>query len=92
MLLVIDVGNTNTVLGMYRESQLARSWRITTDKSRTVDEYAMLIHELFHLAGIHFTDVKDVIISSVVPPMINTAIPTNGSNMPFRSAGNPHVR
>jgi len=72
MLLVIDVGNTNTVLGMYQESRLVRSWRITTDKSRTVDEYAMLIHELFQLSNIHFTDVKDVIISSVVPPMINT--------------------
>lgn len=72
MLLVIDVGNTNTVLGMYRDSHLVRSWRITTDKSRTVDEYAMLIHELFQLSDIHFTDVQDVIISSVVPPMVNT--------------------
>ncbi|WP_027714581.1 type III pantothenate kinase [Desulfuromonas sp. TF] len=72
MLLVIDVGNTNTVLGMYREDQLVRSWRINTDKSRTMDEYAMLVHELFQLSEFHFTDVKDVIISSVVPPMVNT--------------------
>ena len=60
MLLVIDVGNTNTVLGMYREEQLVRSWRVTTDKSRTVDEYAMLIHELFRLSDIHFTDIRVV--------------------------------
>jgi len=72
MLLVIDVGNTNTVLGMYREEQLVRSWRVTTDKSRTVDEYAMLIHELFRLSDIHFTDIRDVIISCVVPPMLGT--------------------
>lgn len=72
MLLVIDVGNTNTVLGLYRGNELLRSWRLTTDKSRTVDEYAMLIHEMFRLAGHHFTDIGDVIISSVVPPMLGT--------------------
>lgn len=72
MLLVIDVGNSNTVLGMYQGEALVRSWRVTTDKSRTVDEYAMIIHELFNLSGIHFTDIKDVIVSCVVPPMLNT--------------------
>lgn len=72
MLLVIDVGNTNIVLGMYQEDRLVRDWRVTTDKSRTVDEYAMLIHELFRLSDIHFTDIRDVIISCVVPPMLNT--------------------
>jgi type III pantothenate kinase len=72
MLLVIDVGNSNTVLGMYRGTQLVRNWRVTTDKSRTVDEYAMVIHELFRLSDMHFTDIKGVIISCVVPPMLNT--------------------
>jgi type III pantothenate kinase len=72
MLLVIDVGNTNTVLGIYRESQLLRNWRVTTDKSRTVDEYGIVIHELFRLSDIHFTDIRDVIISCVVPPMLAT--------------------
>lgn len=72
MLLVLDVGNTNIVLGMFKDRHLVRSWRITTDKSRTVDEYAMLIHELFSLSNIHFSDIKDVIISCVVPPMLNT--------------------
>lgn len=72
MLLVIDVGNTNTVLGLYRGEELLRSWRITTDKSRTVDEYAILIHELFRLSELHFTDIRDVIISCVVPPMLGT--------------------
>jgi type III pantothenate kinase len=72
MLLVIDVGNTNTVLGMYRDNELVRNWRVTTDKARTVDEYAMLVHELFRLSDIHFTDIEDVIVSCVVPPMLNT--------------------
>jgi len=72
MLLVIDVGNTNTVLGLYRGDELVRDWRLTTSKSRTVDEYAMIIHELFGLSQLHFTDISDVIISCVVPPMMNT--------------------
>jgi type III pantothenate kinase len=72
MLLVIDVGNTNTVLGIYQGQQLLHDWRLTTDKSRTVDEYAMLSHELFGLSGLHFTDIDDVIISCVVPPMLTT--------------------
>jgi len=71
MLLVIDVGNTNSVLGLYRGDILLHNWRITTDKSRTVDEYAILIHDLFRLRDIHFTDIKDVIISCVVPPMLS---------------------
>ena len=68
MLLVIDVGNTNTVLGLYRGEELVQNWRITTDKTRTVDEYAMLIHELLRLGDIPMSAIEDVIISSVVPP------------------------
>jgi type III pantothenate kinase len=72
MLLVIDVGNTNTVLGLYQDKELVRSWRLTTDKARTADEWAMVIHELFSLSGLHFPDVRSVIISCVVPPLLNT--------------------
>lgn len=72
MLLVIDVGNTNTVLGMYEGTHLRRCWRITTDKARTVDEYAMLIHDLFQLSGFALTDVHHVVISCVVPPLLAT--------------------
>ncbi len=68
MLLVIDVGNTNTVLGLYRGDELVQNWRITTLKTRTVDEYAMIIHELMRLGDIPMTAIDDVIISSVVPP------------------------
>lgn len=70
MLLVIDVGNTNTVLGLYRDKELVRSWRLHTDKARTGDEWAMIVHELFGLSGLHFTDVSDAIISCVVPPVL----------------------
>jgi len=72
MLLVIDVGNSNTVLGLYRHQELVRSWRLTTDKARTADEWAMVVHELFSLSNLHFTDIGAVIISCVVPPLLNT--------------------
>lgn len=69
MLLVIDIGNSNIVLGIYDGARLVKDWRISTEKSRTSDEYAILVHELFTLAGIGFSDIRDVIISSVVPPL-----------------------
>lgn len=72
MLLVIDIGNSNTVLGIYAGQTLKNNWRIGTDKDRTVDEYAMLISNLFQLSGLQFTDLDDVIVSSVVPPMLAT--------------------
>lgn len=72
MLLVIDVGNSNTVLGIYTGTELTHEWRVGTDKYRTVDEYAMLINDLFRLSGLTFADLSDVIVSSVVPPMLNT--------------------
>lgn len=72
MLLVIDVGNSNTVLGIYQGQELKQDWRVGTDKYRTVDEYAMLINDLFRLSGLSFSDLDDVIVSCVVPPMLNT--------------------
>ncbi len=72
MLLVIDIGNSNTVLGIYAGTTLRNDWRIGTDKDRTVDEYAMLINNLFQLSGLTFSDLDDVIVSSVVPPMLET--------------------
>lgn len=72
MLLVIDVGNSNTVLGIYQGNELKKDWRVGTDKNRTVDEYAMLINNLFNLSGLSFSDLDDVIVSCVVPPMLNT--------------------
>lgn len=69
MLLTIDVGNSNIVFGVYDGTRLIRSWRLVTDKSRTSDEYAVLLHGLFNQAGLAFSGIKASIISSVVPPL-----------------------
>lgn len=70
MLLVIDVGNTNTVLGIYDGDVLKHDWRVRTVPNHTVDEYGMLIHNLHITSGIQANDITDVIISCVVPPML----------------------
>lgn len=72
MLLALDVGNTNTVLGFFRGEQLVAHWRLTTARDQTVDEYGILTRELFTLAGIDPTSVSGLIISSVVPPLNST--------------------
>ncbi|MBA2504023.1 MAG: type III pantothenate kinase [Pyrinomonadaceae bacterium] len=69
MLLVLDVGNTNTSLGVYASGQLLRHWRLTTARARTVDEYGVHARNLFQLAGIDFQEITAVAISSVVPPL-----------------------
>lgn len=74
MLLVIDIGNSNTVLGLYADTTLVKNWRIATDKTRTVDEYAVLIERLFGMADLRFGEVDDVIIACVVPPLLNVFI------------------
>jgi len=67
MILVFDVGNSNIVLGLYKDKELIDCWRISTDKDKTSDEYSLTIHQLFHYSDIDIKKVKDVIISSVVP-------------------------
>src|SRR5580765_557577 len=69
MLLTIDVGNTNTVLGVFRGEELIAHWRLTTARLQTVDEYGVLTRNLFTLKGLEPREVRGVIISSVVPPM-----------------------
>jgi type III pantothenate kinase len=69
MLLTLDVGNTNTVLGLFRDAELVAHWRLTTARDQTVDEYGILTRELFTLAEIDPAAVGGVIISSVVPPL-----------------------
>jgi type III pantothenate kinase len=69
MLLTIDVGNTNTVLGVFREAELIANWRLTTARAQTVDEYGVLTRNLFSLAGLNKEMISGVIISSVVPPL-----------------------
>ncbi len=70
MLFVLDVGNTNTVLGVFDGDDLLHEWRIKTDRHKTEDEFGMLIHSLFNYKGITFSDIDGVVISSVVPPIM----------------------
>ncbi|MBN2282594.1 MAG: type III pantothenate kinase [Deltaproteobacteria bacterium] len=75
MLLVVDVGNTNTVVGLYDGEKLLNSWRVRTVADHTVDEYGMLILNLYRTGKIQTKSVSDIIISCVVPPMLNILEP-----------------
>ncbi|MFB0847397.1 type III pantothenate kinase [Paenibacillus oleatilyticus] len=70
MILVVDVGNTNIVLGIYEGKQLLHHWRLSTNRSATSDEYGMTMYNLFQHAGIGLDQVDGVILSSVVPPLM----------------------
>jgi len=69
MLLVLDVGNTNTTLGVYDGPTLTHSWRLTSERQRTVDEYGIMCRTLLELAGLDFSAIDAIAISSVVPPL-----------------------
>ncbi|WCK54644.1 type III pantothenate kinase [Aneurinibacillus sp. Ricciae_BoGa-3] len=71
MLFVIDVGNTNVVLGVFEGNELTQHWRIGTDRTKTDDEFGMLVKNLFTDKGLSFDQVEGAIISSVVPPLIS---------------------
>ena len=70
MLLVIDVGNTNFVLGVYKKEKLIKCWRMATGGNRTADETGIFIHGLFDASGLDAKAVEAVIISSVVPDIM----------------------
>ncbi|MFM7202510.1 MAG: type III pantothenate kinase [Myxococcota bacterium] len=70
MLLVIDIGNTNTVLGLYEGETLLEHWRIETAKGRTADEYGILILNLLQVGGFSVGQVDGVIMASVVPSIM----------------------
>lgn len=69
MLLAIDLGNTNTVFGVYGKDKLRVHWRLSTQKNRTVDEYGILLRNLFAVEKIQPEKIDAVIIASVVPPL-----------------------
>ncbi|HLM47957.1 MAG TPA: type III pantothenate kinase [Myxococcaceae bacterium] len=69
MLLAIDVGNTNTVLGVCDGKNLLDHWRLETSTRRTSDEYGILLRQLFQVSGIEPGVVRAVAVSSVVPPL-----------------------
>lgn len=70
MIFVVDIGNTNTVLGVFKDDQLKHEWRLQTDRHKTKDEFGMLLKSLFDYHRISFSDIKGVIVSSVVPPIM----------------------
>ncbi|MCM3603628.1 type III pantothenate kinase [Robertmurraya korlensis] len=70
MIFVFDVGNTNIVLGVYDREELKHHWRIETNRSKTEDEFGMIIKNLFNHANLSFSDIDGIIISSVVPPIM----------------------
>jgi type III pantothenate kinase len=72
MLLALDVGNSNTVLGVFREKKLIANWRLTTERDRTIDEYGIQTRDLFTLAKLKPDDIDGIMISSVVPPLNST--------------------
>jgi len=80
MLFVLDVGNTNTVLGVFAKSSsdqtrydnLLANWRVTTLRAQTVDEYGVLFRNLFSMQGLDPKEMHGIIISSVVPPLDST--------------------
>lgn len=74
MLLAIDVGNTNIVLGVFRGTDLVHSWRLTTLRERTADELGILVTSLCEHHGINRDDMSGVVMASVVPPQTGTMI------------------
>jgi len=72
MLLAFDVGNTNTVLGVFRDGELVQNWRLETTRRYSADEYGMIVNQFLEFEGLKFQDIKDVIISTVVPSVLYT--------------------
>src|SRR5688572_30486347 len=74
MLLAIDVGNTNIVIGVFRGDTLAHSWRLTTIRERTSDELGILVTDLCDRHEIRQTDISGIVMASVVPPLTGTLV------------------
>ena len=72
MVLAIDVGNTNIVIALYENDEMRGSWRMSTDKNRSADELGMFFIQFLTGSGIKAGDIDDVIISSVVPPIMHS--------------------
>jgi len=70
MLLALDIGNSNIVLGAFKGEKLLHHWRVSTDRQKTGDEYGMLFNNLFAYSKFDMKEIKAVAISSVVPPLV----------------------
>jgi type III pantothenate kinase len=72
MLLCIDIGNTNIVIGVTKEGRILHCWRLRTEKDITDDELGILIANLFSHSNVQNDDIRHIIISCVVPPLLKT--------------------
>ena len=74
MLLVININNTNTMLGLYRDEEWIANWRVASNRSKLPDEYAILLKNLFDFERLDWRDISGVALASVVPPMTTTFV------------------
>jgi len=74
LLLTIDVGNTNTVLGLHEGPELRAHWRLTTRREQTADEYGILVRNLFSTQGVAPSQGMGVVLASVVPPLTSVLV------------------
>lgn len=72
MILLVDVGNTNIVIGIYNDNKYIASWRLSTDTKKTSDEYSIQVMQLFMQNELNPKNVKGIIISSVVPNIMHS--------------------
>jgi len=72
MLFCMDIGNTNIVLGLIKEGEILQHWRIRTEREVTSDEFGILVKNLFGNGGVKLGDIGSMIVSCVVPPLLNT--------------------
>ncbi|RXT09022.1 type III pantothenate kinase [Ammoniphilus sp. CFH 90114] len=72
MILVIDVGNTNIALGVFKKAELKYHWKVSTERNKTVDEYGILVKSLFKDVDLPVEEIEGVIMASVVPPLMYT--------------------
>lgn len=72
MILLVDVGNTNIVLGVHKDDKYIASWRISTDVNKTSDEFGIQVMQLFNQSNLNPKEVKGIIISSVVPNIMHS--------------------
>ena len=74
LLLTIDVGNTNTVLGVHAGARLQAHWRLTTRREQTADEYGILVRNLFQASGVDPSALTGVALASVVPSLTSVLV------------------
>ncbi len=72
MLLAIDAGNSNILLGVFKEDRLLHDWRLLTEPEKTIDEYGILFQNLYRSVSLAVEETTDIIISCVVPPLLGT--------------------